>query len=1175
MRLIGVSVMFMMTTVLFATETMWSPAEFKVISGPASPSVSLAVRLDGTNLVIAVEAAVLLGGEPTVRIGAAAAKTLMIDATPVKGVAAVRRLTASIPATSLIATAADWKQLRIGVAVSWSGGPDHVPRVTERFRHMNGATHLGLDSNSAMWQPFDLDENTTQVADRRNRIVVPIIQPIDGRVTVVIESSNHKRLRNLVGGIDVAKGAHEIAWDGCDDDGQPLPPGSYQWRAVHHPGLIPRYLMSFGNGDNTSADFKGWGPNHTILTAAAAAGSWTVVASPMTEGGDNIVVLAADGTKTQGFISPMGMGMWTITPAIIGDVLYTANDGMAWGDHFDPLKKGAIGRLKISLARYDLKGERLVEYNGKRFVELFAVEVGPGAKDKDHETVSLTGMAAFKGQLYIGNKRQQTLMIVDPEKGTVTGDITLRNPGALAATATHLYAVSDGAVVQVDPANKSNKVIIAKGVCDPRGLAIDGQGRFLVTDGTTHTLRIFDASGRKVKELGKPGGYYVGPYEATRMVQPRGVAVAANGWVWIAENRENPKRILAWDIESGKAVCEKYGTPSYGGSGCAVDPQDHRRWIGLGCQWQIDFDKGTAVPTQVLGKDDYPLHYRYVHQFDQTWIIAIQQTTGVYLQNKDGSLRHVAEIGSGHRIHHYHHEKPPQGYIDAFNRNFPDRVGKHDEKGPGFLWRDSNGNGKMEGDEFEFITGTQDFAGSYWGHDVGNDLTLRVPVQVDGKRRLLSLTPTKIDSGVPNYPTLAEALSKAVAVDLGTTQVETWVDRFGTLMANSDPDMRAFAPDGSLKWSYPNKWSGVHGSHKAPLPETGVLQGCLFPMGTAPLDDKSDVFVMVGNHGRYFVMTSDGLYLDEFFKDVRMGGSRDANYIGGEAFGGNFIQSQVDKKYYLQANSYRIYRLDGLDQVTRSQGTLNLTQEQAVAAERVRANREATAATPRVAIIPFLKQAPTIDGKVNEWASDPTASWDKSGQFKVVTHVGHDATHLYACWIVSDPSPWINTGKDWTLLFKTGDSVDLQMGTDANANPNRSGPVPGDLRLIIAPSEGKNIAVLYRHRVPGAKDPVTFTCPWRAEKVDEVKELTSVKIAVVVERDKYIVEVAIPLSELGLGLDSAVRRFDIGTLFGDPQGTATALRSYWANQNTGLVSDVPGEIMLFPNLWGSMSMGGK
>ena len=56
--------MLMMSAVLFAAETPWSLAEFKVISGPASPSVSLAARLDGANLLLAVEAAALPGGEP-------------------------------------------------------------------------------------------------------------------------------------------------------------------------------------------------------------------------------------------------------------------------------------------------------------------------------------------------------------------------------------------------------------------------------------------------------------------------------------------------------------------------------------------------------------------------------------------------------------------------------------------------------------------------------------------------------------------------------------------------------------------------------------------------------------------------------------------------------------------------------------------------------------------------------------------------------------------------------------------------------------------------------------------------------------------------------------------------------------------------------------------------------
>ena len=1162
----------------FAAETPWSPEEFTVVSGPASPRVALAVRRDGPRLALAVETAVLPGGEPSVRLGVAADKTVLLDAAPGKEADGVRRFTATIPASSLIASEADWKRLRIGVAAAWSGGPAAAPRLSERFRHAGGAVHRGLAEDAGAWLPFDLDENATEVADRRNRIVVAIDQPLDGRATVVIEAPDGKRLRNLVGGIDLAKGRHEIPWDGCDDEGQPLPPGSYRWRAVHHPGLTPRYLMSFGNGDNTPADFNGWGPNHTILTAAAAAGEWTVVASPMTEGGDNLVVLAADGHKRQGYTSPMGMGMWTIAPAIIGDTLYAANDGMAWGDHFDPAKKDAVGHLRISLARYDLKADRLVEYKGKRFSELFSVDVGPGAADKDWERVSLTGMAAFGGKLYVGNRRKNALLVVDPASGTVQGEFALTNPGALASSADGLFAVADGAVVRVDPVAMTTTIIIAKGVCDARGLAVDAQGRFLITDGTTHTLRLFDRAGHALKQLGKPGGPYVGAYDAARMVHPRGIAVAANGWAWIAEDHADPKRVLAWDVERGAVVCEKFGTPSYGGSGAGIDPQDHHRWIGLGCEWRVDVDQGTAVPTAVLGKDDHPLHYRYVHQFDATWVVAIQGTTGIYRRNADGSLRHVAELGSGHRFFHYFEGgHPPQGFIDGFNRAYPDRIGRHEEKGPAFLWRDLNGNGVMDGDEFEFTTSAiKDFAGGYWGHDVAGDLTLRVPVEVDGKRRLLTLAPTGVDAaGLPRYPTLAEALAKAVPVALAGTQTETWVDRAGNLIANTEPQMQSFGPDGKLRWTYPNRWSNVHGSHNAPLPETGVLQGSLFSMGMAPLDDTSDVFVIVGNHGRYFAMSSDGLYLDEFFKDVRMGGSRDANYIGGEAFGGNFVKSAVDGHYYLQANGYRVYRLDGLDRLSRSQGTLNLTQAQAVAAERVRAGRQAAVSVARTATIPRLAKAPTIDGKDDDWAGEPQISWDKSGQFKVAVSLGHDATTLYACWRVSDPSPWVNTGKDWTLLFKTGDSVDLQIGTDANANPLRSGPVPGDLRLLIAPSEGANLAVLYRHRVPGAKDPVTFTCPWRAEKVDEVRKLTSARIAVTIERDRYRVEAAIPLADLGLVMDGAPRRMDLGTLFGDPAGTATSLRSYWANQNTGLVSDVPGEIMLFPNLWGTVTMGSK
>ena len=59
----------------------------------------------------------------------------------------------------------------------------------------------------------------------------------------------------------------------------------------------------------------------------------------------------------------------------------------------------------------------------------------------------------------------------------------------------------------------------------------------------------------------------------------------------------------------------------------------------------------------------------------------------------------------------------------------------------------------------------------------------------------------------------------------------------------------------------------------------------MFYLGCAPLDDASDVTVLNGNHGRYSYLSTDGLYLDETFRDVRMGGSLDDQWVGGEPFG--------------------------------------------------------------------------------------------------------------------------------------------------------------------------------------------------------------------------------------------------------------------------------------------------
>jgi hypothetical protein len=185
-----------------------------------------------------------------------------------------------------------------------------------------------------------------------------------------------------------------------------------------------------------------------------------------------------------------------------------------------------------------------------------------------------------------------------------------------------------------------------------------------------------------------------------------------------------------------------------------------------------------------------------------------------------------------------------------------------------------------------------------------------------------------------------------------------------------------------------------------------------------------------------------------------------------------------------------------------------------------------------------------------------------------------DQLKLY--YRVRDPSPWVNHGTDWTLLFKTGDCVTFEFSTDPAAKPNRATPVPGDKRLLIAPFQDKSIAVLYSYRVPGTVNGVSFSSPSRTEKVDQVTELKSAQITVTPGDGWYDLSVTVPLADLGLppaGQPAALRG-DFGVIYGDSAGSMDLLRSYWSNQATGLVNDIPGEVSITPRLWGTLNFTG-
>ena len=461
-----------------------------------------------------------------------------------------------------------------------------------------------------------------------------------------------------------------------------------------------------------------------------------------------------------------------------------------------------------------------------------------------------------------------------------------------------------------------------------------------------------------------------------------------------------------------------------------------------------------------------------------------------------------------------------------------------------------------------------------------NDLTLRLPYRNEKKEELiLTLRPDGYNAcGAPAYSFekalgLAAPLKDDLPQGSRTILDTTLDDSGGNVVVNTDPFMLSIAEDGRINWFYPNRWTNVHGSHKAPLPKPGEMQGVLFGLGTAPLDEQGDVMVFVGNHGRFFLMTTDGLYLDEMFQDCRVAEVVGPGLIGGEAFGGSFGYDEVNRRYVLQAGSsgYRIYHLNGLDQVVRGEGEIEVTPAMLASAARRNQERVRADGVQKQATLTRLAEK----AKVNFGTLPVAAEWS-SGNWNIRVRGAYDAQSLYLQYDVADPSPWVNNGKDWTQLFKTGDTVDLQLGTDAAAPAARKSAAPGDIRLSIAPFGGKPLAVLYRYRLTdkAGANPVEFASPWRSEKVDDVRKLENVRASVQISEGGYRLEATIPLSELGLEkAGGQTLRGDFGVIYGDRQGTVNLSRVYWSNQATGLVNDVPGETLLAPDLWGAVKFG--
>jgi hypothetical protein len=398
---------------------------------------------------------------------------------------------------------------------------------------------------------------------------------------------------------------------------------------------------------------------------------------------------------------------------------------------------------------------------------------------------------------------------------------------------------------------------------------------------------------------------------------------------------------------------------------------------------------------------------------------------------------------------------------------------------------------------------------------------------------------------------------------------------------------------GQPRWSYPNPWPGLHASHEAPVPDfPGQVIGTTRLLGSFVTPKNSDagpLWAINGNMGCMYLFTADGLFVATLFQDVRQGHSwsmpvaqrgMQLNDVSphDENFWPTISQTPDGQVYIVDGGRTSLVRVDNLDSIQRlPDSTLALTEVDLAKAREYELQREIArqkAVGSGTLKVTLRKQAPQVDGRLDDWQGSDWATVDHRGTaanfdsssrpYDVVAAVSVYGDMLYAAWRTTENDLLRNSGEMPTAPFKTGGCLDLMIGTDAQANNERDEPVPGDLRLLITKVKDNTFALLYRAKVPGTKEPVLFSSPWRTVTIDQVENV-SAQVELAAMDSNF--EIAIPLAVLGLQpMAGTVIKADIGVLRGD--GMQTTQRVYWSNKGTGITSDVPSEAMLTPKLWG-------
>ncbi len=810
---------------------------------------------------------------------------------------------------------------------------------------------------------------------------------------------------------------------------------------------------------------------------------------------------------------------------------------------------------------------------------MWGVRSDRGGRERDPARCRVYGVAAVRllDALTDDDVLRTDRIEVYDDQGKGVGEWPLTRPGPLtvAPDGHTLYAVSGAGVSAVDTrTGKATPLDLDLYRAD--GLACDKAGNLYVFDrGKDHlNIRVFDPeSGTLIRTIGTPGGYRPGPWDPMRITSGPGVAVAlaidVNERLWVVENDHLGKRISRWRLD-GTFEKEVVGPPRYGGGG-VLDPWDKSRLYyqdgGATLVFDLDWDTGATRVAGIASMTPHGYCEVPVRRDGHHYLVSrpgfMNQPVGRVFHVTDGVARLVAAMG---QVNLFRHLRNPE--VLAV-------IGRRPLSELSFVWSDLNGDGEVQPDELVLLPADSDLGA--FDRELGIHSSTRY-------YRVGKILP----NGVPIYE--VEALPDDLA---GVGTPFRLPDGTRVVMGNDLGGHAGFDASGRRRWFWPTEGFGVH-AYYAAGPYTPAQVTAEFGVIGAERMDRGDLgvfYAMHANTGTWHLWSADGILFGRIFLDIREPGRQSLSMpehhrgldlsritLGQEPFAGYLCKLADGDQVYAVAGhtSINVIEVKGLDRARRQTGTVTVDRHALQQAEAWMAGQARQALHRRAPVIRArrVERPRVVDGLTHDWPADPDARLEDG---RASFRIGYDNHHLYALWDVRDCGPFLNEGDDWRRLFKSGAIVDLMIGADVKADPARKVSVPGDQRLVIAPFQGKPVAVRYR---PVAADSVDHQ-PWEARtevaqaRFDDVRILDDVQIAVQAspgDPSRYTVEVAVPLEALGMIIDtrSARMRFDWGVQEVDVDGNTVFRRLYWANRAARTVADEATEARLDPAQWGDL-----